>query len=266
MKWKEFKEAVADELPTTTKWSMSAGNQKGRMIFRGQKNQSWNLETTLERAKGTDKTLFDYALTCLSAKRYMGSILSHQFDLAASETDIEYKPFVQFPNIELALQLRHHGFPSPLLDWSESPFIAAYFALATSPKSDLDASIYGYRPNEQINPKDGYHHYSQVDSDIWTIGPWVETHERHVAQQCQYTCCMSRHEKDAKFTSHDEIFSRQLRENPSQRNHFKWVIDASERPVAIADLFNMNITPFSLFRTQDAAAKTAAMKLFGEHV
>ncbi len=266
MKWKEFKEAVAEELPTTTAWSMSSGNKKGRMLFRGQEDETWPLETSLERANTNITNLESYAHSCLSAKRYMGSILSSDLKMEYTEATIKIKPFVEFPNYGLSVYLRHHGFPSPLLDWSESPFVAAYFALAVNPRKNSDAAIYGYRPYEQINHTEGDHYYSKIDSKIWNIGPWVETHERHVAQQCQYTCCMSRHGDDGEFSSHNEIFSKRLEENPIQRNHFKWVIDASDRSVAIADLFNMNITPFSLFRTQDAAAKTAAMKLFGEHV
>ncbi|MGJ8696055.1 MAG: FRG domain-containing protein [Verrucomicrobiaceae bacterium] len=266
MKWNEFKEAVADELPTTTKWSLSNGNKKGRMLFRGQEDESWSLKTTLERANGREKDLLSYARTCLSAKRYMGSILSKDFGLEQSEKTIDCKPFEKFPNLELSVYLRHHGFPSPLLDWTESPFVAAYFALAANPNSSSDAAIFGYRPFEEVTLGESGRYYSQLDSDIWTVGPWIETHERHVAQLCQYTCCISTDEDNCEFSSHQEIFSKFLQEETPQKNHFKWVIDSSERHTAIADLFNMNITPYSLFRTQDAAAKTAAMKLFGEHV
>jgi hypothetical protein len=40
--------------------------------------------------------------------------------------------FGRTPGYEYMAYLRHHGFPSPLLDWTRSPYIAAYFAFSNA--------------------------------------------------------------------------------------------------------------------------------------
>ncbi|MDD1784441.1 FRG domain-containing protein [Enterovibrio sp. ZSDZ35] len=100
-------------------------------FFRGQKDLSWKLETTFQRYA---------AKNGINWKDYFDKILPEvSYQAASFGYNIE-----DFKNEEkvggFLAKLQHHGFPTPLLDWTMSPYIAAYFALKDVDPRNVDAN------------------------------------------------------------------------------------------------------------------------------
>jgi FRG domain len=120
------------------------GIRAPQLLFRGQSNSEWKLETTLERA-GCIAMYFReyYELITSSIAAAVGSfsdvkIPEYSFEVSAVFKDIQLFSLHRFPKPDLysyMVYLRHHGFPSPLLDWSRSPYVAAFFAFRDSPSN-----------------------------------------------------------------------------------------------------------------------------------
>lgn len=103
-------------------------------VFRGQSNANWELETSIERAHtnfvGSIKN------TCYEIEeRWMLSKFMKKYHLYA---DI---PIPRENKFEWLAVLQHYGAPTRLLDFTESFFIALYFATIDS-NSDNDSIIW----------------------------------------------------------------------------------------------------------------------------
>ena len=126
------KPSTLEALKDVTDWSAfkqyAAGLRPDTFIFRGQEKNIWRLRTAFHRTNRA--SLWRFLLNDLATlHRNLSGMTSHRFNLA---DPLDHAAF-------LAL-VQHHGYPTPLLDWTRSPFIAAYFAFrnlnSTTAKDD----------------------------------------------------------------------------------------------------------------------------------
>src|SRR5262249_15416048 len=154
-------------------------------------------------------------------------------------------------NYDLWVYLRHLGFPSPLLDWSESPYVAQFFAFETQRKVDRVA-VYVFI--ERVGTtKGGIVGEARIDLQ----GPYTRSHRRHYQQQAWYTIATEFYNKKAHcFLPHNKVFENE--EEPNQDILYKITLPMKDRLDALKKLYEYNITSFSLFGSEDALVNMLA--------
>jgi hypothetical protein len=100
------------------------------VIYRGHNDVTWPL---VPKAARPEYRNLDYSVFFPSFKRRAVEFLDVQ-----PETEWDWLAVAQ-----------HHGLPTPLLDWSYNPLVAAYFAVF--PEEDRDAAVYAFYDDSPID-------------------------------------------------------------------------------------------------------------------
>lgn len=261
--WLEFKTWVDEEF---SKYDAAAKafEVPAVLFFRGQANgRDWKLETTLEREGKRNMPVADYYGWALRAHDYVANFGERHRPLEGG-VEVNYSSLIDWkgmPHLAWMAHLRHHGFPSPLLDWSRSPYIAAYFAFAEIPEKSSEVRIYRYQEHGAAGKS-----ATGAEARIVPQSPLQPVNERHAVQQCEYTICVKCWPLPATlgnvvFCSHDEALASTspLRMSGQDNINF-FTLPVTERKTALRDLFRMGITPHALFRSDEALIKTAALR------
>lgn len=215
MSWGDFKSHI---------YSLS----KASYLFRGQQ-KPWSLCTSFHR-RGRYRMSEFTSKDVKQLHQRLSAITAHYFDLTVPDQN------GAFFNL-----LQHHGYPTPLLDWSHSPYVAAFFAFRDLPigyGGDDVVRIYVFNNQEwqkrypQIQNLDPPFPHLSVMEFIAIGNP------RLVPQQSVTT-----------VTNLHDIEAYILEGEAETKVQFLTAIDipANEREVAMRDLRFMGITAGSMF-------------------
>lgn len=129
MSWSQFKDNISQR-------------SKSKFLFRGQQ-KTWRLSTSFHRRGRYRMSQFTNH-DVKQLHRRLSAITTHYFDLSVAEENGAFFNLMQ-----------HHGYPTPLLDWSYSPYVAAFFAFRDWPINySGDDKVRIYLFNEQAWHKD----------------------------------------------------------------------------------------------------------------
>lgn len=249
-------------------------NIGNRILFRGLRDSSWGIKTTLERTlERTTADSFSIASYLLLADSVVNEIESHtdrQWNLPSysqlrdeiERTQDSLRPHIPDTYYPYLVYLRHHGFPSPLLDWTRSPWIAAYFALEEQDSAEDQDSAKRCSVFAFIETPNGDKMVSEGSPILKTLGPYVTTHTRHFAQKSTYSIATQwdRTAKRHVFCSHESV--QPSRDGEEQDVLIKITIPRSDRIIALRQMEDFNINHFTLFGSTDSLVRALAMRAF----
>jgi hypothetical protein len=212
-----------------------------RYVFRGQESSAWRLRTFFRRSGRANLFKFvNYDIHQLHVQ--LSSLTEHHFNL---KDDVENAAFFSL--------VQHHGYPTPLLDWTRSPFIAAYFAFRKKRRVGEFARIFVLDQREWIRDVLRSQLISAVPPHFSLLSPLAINNPRVVPQQALSTV--------ANVDDIEEFIAFNERKN---KKTYLEVIDlpVSERQQIIRELSLMGITAGSMFPGLDGACEQLLEKNF----
>lgn len=235
--WSEYKAQAAIDLESD-----------GALIYRGQRLASWGLTSTVHR------TALVQSIPDL--KGYADYMLPQVHDALEAWVGRSWKLNEALGLAEFLAFLQHSGFPTPLLDWTASPYIAAYFAFEGvnhfSPQTE-NVAVFSFDQRKWSSTYKQIYDFADFTPHVSILRPrQVGNHKLAVQQGC--------------FTvTNIKDVERHILLNESDERKFltKYELDVRERPKVMRELSLMGISAIQLMPSVEAVCKKVVEDLIG---
>ena len=224
--------------------------------FRGQPVADWALVPSIARA--------DDGSTLSTIEQSLEHRLAGHFKQNALRM-VEERPMGEW---EWLFLMRHHGVPSRLLDWSESPLTALYFAAQPTDGDSADGAIWVLWPRalnalsnltgpgipsflEDEEALRNYHPDVISKGQPPGLGPVAGLAPRNSARMQAQLGVFSIHE--LKMTPIEKLEDA----NGRVQHVGKHIVPAAAKDTILQELADLGVTRFSLFPDLDSAALVA---------
>lgn len=235
--WKKFKDIASEDIESD-----------GAYVYRGQCDASWSLVSSLFRT--------DIVTHPSNIIGYINHILPKVQEPVEAWTGQSWNLSDYHGLAEFISFLQHNGFPTPLLDFTASPYIAAYFAFEKidhfDPKS-VFVSIYRFNRNSWLDKFPEKTDIADISPKVSILMPYIKGNKKMAIQQGLF---LYSNIKDIEgfIRSHEEYDGQYLS---------KYTLDVTERPLVIKELSLMGITAVQLFPSIESVCKKALEDIIG---
>ncbi len=237
--WKTFKNIVGEDI----------SNNNG-FIYRGQSNSEWKLTTSLHRT-GIIKSHQDF----LSYFRHVVPYVQEPIEAwDGTRRDLSNS----FHMAQFVSFLQHNGFPTPLLDWTHSPYIAAYYAFEGvnhfSPENEY-VSIYSFNQNLWRKKFESKYAWDDETPHVSILRPTYRGNHKQMLQQSVFW-----YTNLSDPEQHIEEYEKE-----GDKYLTKYIISVKERSLAIKELALMGVTAIQLNPGMESVCKKAFEDLCSSH-
>ncbi|CAG9185981.1 FRG domain-containing protein [Cupriavidus pampae] len=262
--WSQFHRAVEKLKFIDQEIADTADLGSTNWLFRGQANSGWKITSALERFAPRIATLEEYYAHAYSPRYVIESSTGEKWDIRPPhefDKDLQQAAAVPFvfnarpDEYSYLVYLRHHGFPSPLIDWTRSPYIAAFFAYSDAFQHKHErVAVFAY-----LEATGRGKATSPGNPTIYSLGPYTRTAPRHYIQQAEYTICLRRQGSDGRheISEHTDAFAHR---DSTQDVLVKFTLPRSEwrKALGYLDLHNMNA--HTLYGSVDRLMEAVAVR------
>ena len=252
--WEDFKTRIMREYAEVSYSSSAYDLDSTYSVFRGHASTEWRLASQWERriSRGVH-SLFERS----TWRSPLNRILNDFKDLAYGSPGLHAH---ELNDVDWWAIGRHYGLVTPLLDWTRSPYVAAFFAFTGFAES-LNP---GLTQGGDLDPKPFLMYDSSDSVVVWAlkVGPFlksaseleilnprIDLGHRQRAQRGLF----SRLNHERYVNIEDYLATIQFTETPLR----KYLIPAGDTALALSELRLMNITFATMFPDLHGAALQA---------